>query len=177
MKKAPSTLQDLHFISMQIFSMHSHATISHTEQRDVSKLADFFMQISLYMANYEGELYADHHVFCAFFVCVCGDGLLERGTSHHKNGVWTQPSTHHNKSCQLSAHHNKSCLWYVPWYSNPSYLQPSLRNQVWQPSSSCNTKVWWPGWTVFGGRKKVAHHQLLPPIIICQRFQSQCYRV
>jgi hypothetical protein len=52
--------------------MHSHATISHTEQRDVSKLADFFMQISLYMANYEGGLYAAHHVFCAFFVCVWG---------------------------------------------------------------------------------------------------------
>lgn len=31
------------------------------------------MQISLYMANYEGNggLYADHHVFCAFCVCVC----------------------------------------------------------------------------------------------------------
>jgi hypothetical protein len=71
MKKAPSTVQDLQFISVQNFSMHSHATISHTEQRDVSKLADFFMQISLYMANYEGRLYADHHVFCAF-LCVWG---------------------------------------------------------------------------------------------------------
>jgi hypothetical protein len=88
-------------------------------------------------------------------VCVCGDGLLKRGTSHHKNGVWTQLSTHHNKSCQLSAHHNKSCLWYVRWYSNPSCLQPSLRNQkCGSPSSSCNTKSLMTWVNSFWGEKE-----------------------
>jgi len=146
--------------------MHSHATISQTEQRDVSKLADFFMQISLYMANYEGGLYADHHVFCAFCVCVGMDfWSVEQVIIRMVCGPNQVPIT--------TNHAYDTCGDIV---IRPTY-NPSLRNQVWQPSASCNTKVWWPGWTVFGGRKKVAHHQLLPPIIICQRFQSQSYRV